>query len=434
MAPDATATPTPAFRASYSPAYRGYVVVVLAVTYAVNYMDRTVLAVLLPHIKREFALADWQLGLLTGSAFAIVYSTIGIPLARWADDGHRVRIVAGAIAVWSLMTAAGGSARNYAELLLARIGVATGEAGGTPPSHSIISDLFPPAQRAGAIAVYSVAPVVGASLAYLLGSTLAAEYGWRGALFALGLPGLALALLVRWTVPEPPRGHSEGRAPAGGAPPIPQMLRLVLARPSYVHLAAAICLVAITSVGLQMWLPTFISRSHGVPLAEVGRALSGVVFAGSVIGTLGGGFLATRLGRRDRRWWTWTPALAIVVLLPLGAITFVATSMPVVLWGVFLLHVLTTVYVGPTFSTAQQLVGLRMRAMASAFLLSVVSLTGLGLGPLLIGALSDALTARYGQEALRWAMLMVMVFPIWASIHYFLAGRHLPVDLSRVPE
>jgi MFS family permease len=428
--PDVAATDLGAVAAPY----KAYVVVILLVTYAVNYMDRTVLAAVLPSIKAEFQLADWQLGVLTGSAFAVVYALMGLKIAQWADRGSRVRIITIAIVAWSVMTAAGGLARSYLQLLLTRIGVAVGEAGSTPPSHSIISDYYGPGQRGSAIAVYSVAPLLGTSLAYWLGGWIAGDLGWRTALIALGLPGLALALLVRLTVREPSRGFAERRIAQIEAPALPDMARFLWSRKSYVHAAAGIWIVAVASIAMQMWLPSFLQRSQGMTLPEIGRVLGAITLAGSVIGMIGGGLLAEWLGRRDRRWWLWTPALLMLLLLPFTAMAFVSQSRPVVLAGIFALQLLCSVYSPPTYSTGQQLVGLRMRAMASAFLLAGVSLFGLGLGPLLVGAISDLFGDRFGQDSLRWALLTLLVLPIWSIYHYWLSGRHLPLDLARVPD
>lgn len=417
----------------FSPRYRIYMLIALLVTYTVNYMDRIVLAVLLPQIKAEMALADWQLGVLVGVAFALFYSILGLPIARWADSANRVSIITLAVTVWSLMTAAGGLASNFLQLLLARIGVAIGEAGGTPPAHSIIGDIFSVKRRSSAIAVYSLGPVLGASLGVLLGGILGEAFGWRLTLIIIGLPGLLLALILYTTLREPPRGMAESRSAAPQSASIMETVRLLWSRPSYRNLGIGIGMTAIGAYGNQLWMPSFLYRSHGLGLQEIGTTLSLIIFAGASFGALFGGFLADRLSRRDRRWQMWLPGIGILVTLPFGLLAYLSQSLVLVFFGIFMLQIASMIYMGPTYAITQLLVGLRMRAVACAFTLFLVNILGLGLGPLLIGAMSDLMSLSFGNESLRYAMIGILGFQLISAILFLRAAGTLETDLARAP-
>ncbi|MGE0383106.1 MAG: spinster family MFS transporter [Gammaproteobacteria bacterium] len=414
--------------------YRHYILGVLLAACTLNFIDRYVLAVLLPDIKREFGLADWQLGILTGPTFAIFYSVAGLPIARWADGGQRVRIIGLAIAVWSLMSAAGGIAASYWQLLCARIGVAIGEAGCTPPSHSLIGDLYPPRRRATALAIYQLGPVFGVSLALLVGGWLADSVGWRRTLIFVGLPGLLLALLVFATLREPPRGMAEGRQAAAHPPPMSQALRLLWECRTYRHLVLAIALVSIASNGVSLWLPSFVHRVHGLGLTETGRLLSVLVLAGSTLGGLCGGAWAQRAAQRDPRGWVLTPGWLLLIGVPVSASAFLAPSLGPAIAGIFVLKFTLFVFVAPTNVAAQLLVGLRMRAFVSAFTLLMVSVIGLGVGPPLVGLGSDLLGARFGDDGLRYSLLASLLFALWGAAHYLLAARTIAADIARVSD
>lgn len=416
-----------------SPRYRIYFLVALLVTYAVNHMDRIVLAVLLPQIKVEMALADWQLGVLTGVAFALFYSVLGLPIARWADSGNRVTIITLAVAVWSLMTAAGGLASNFLQLLLARIGVAIGEAGGTAPAHSIIGDLFSVERRSSAIAVYSLGSVLGASLGVLIGGILGEAFGWRMTLIIIGLPGLLLALVIYVTLREPPRGLAESRSVSTQSAGIMTTVRLLWSRPTYRNLSIGISMAAIAGYGNQLWIPSYLYRSHGLGLQEIGTTLSLVIFTGSTVGVIVGGFLADRLSGRDKRWQMWLPGIGILVTLPFAMLAYLSRSLPLVFTGIFMLQIASMIYMGPAYAITQLLVGLRMRAVASAFTLFLVNILGLGLGPVIIGALSDLMRFSFGNESLRFALIGILVFQVISAILFLRAASTLEADLALAP-
>jgi predicted MFS family arabinose efflux permease len=285
-----------------------YVLAVLVLVYAVNFIDRNILSVLLQPIKEEMQVSDTWMGLLTGPAFAIFYTFAGIPIARVADRGSRVVVMAVGIAFWSLMTAVSGQARSFAQLAAARVGVGVGEASATPAAHSLLSDYFPPRQRTRALAIYNGGASLGVLFGLLLGGWLATSVGWRMAFAVVGLPGLLVALLVWLTVPEPRRGTSEGRVDAGDPPGLGETLRYLLAMPSFRHVAVATALYSIAAYCLLGWAPTFMLRVHGLSLAEIGLKLGLVIGIAGAVGQYAGGVLCDRLSLRDRRWLVWIPA------------------------------------------------------------------------------------------------------------------------------
>ncbi|MGE0385126.1 MAG: spinster family MFS transporter [Gammaproteobacteria bacterium] len=424
----------PTAQERFSPGYRAYVLGILLVAYILNFIDRSIFGVLLPQIKAELALHDWQLGVLGGMAFALFYATVGLPIARWADRGHRVNIITLAIIVWSAMTALCGAAASFVQLFLFRAGVGVGEAGATPPSHSIIGDIYPPERRASAMGIYAIGVFAGGALGLFIGGWLAQLYGWRVAFLAVGLPGVLVALLVKLTVREPPRGLSEGRvADAGAHATVWETMRLVWSRPTFRNIAFGKGLISIIIYSNQIWVPSFLSRSHGLELSQIGTALGAVTLAAGMAGVVIGGFLSDWLGKRDPRWWMWLTAVANMLTLPFAIAAYLVSDLWLALACLFVPTVTIGFNTAPGFSITQRLVGLRMRAMVSAILLFIISLIGSGIGPFLVGLASDALTHTYGVESLRYALVAAQGFVVWSCWHYYLAGRTVAADLARAP-
>ncbi len=396
----------------------------LTLTYFFSYMDRQILSILLEPIRKDLLLSDTQLGLLSGLAFAIFYATLGIPVARLADRGNRRNIVAISLAVWSFFTALCGLAQNFVQLLLARIGVGIGEAGSSPPSHSMIADLYPPDRRAGAMAVYTSGVVLGGGFGTMIGGYLAFEYGWRTAIMAVGLPGLALAGIVRLFVVEPPRGMSEpGRAHAKEQPPLGDGFRTIWAEPAARHLVAAVTLTSLIGYALAAFGPAFYMRSFGLDTRTVGLILGPLV---AIVGTFSGvvgGIIADRWARkRGLHVQAWLVAILKTIALPFLIAMYLSPSVwiAVPLYAVAVLF--QSSYLGPTFALLQGLAPLRLRAMWAAITLLVINLVGLGLGPTAIGAISDALRPYLGEESLRYASLTTAMLTPWAIFHYWRAG------------
>ncbi len=423
-------TPTQPCGATLSPRVTGYGLFILTLVYAFNFVDRQILVILQEPIKVEMALSDAQLGLLSGFSFALVYITAGIPIAYWADRSNRRNIIAAALTVWSGMTALSGLAQNYSQLLLARIGVGIGEAGGSPPAHSMISDYYPPARRGTALAIYSTGVHVGILLGFVLGGLLAQAYGWRVAFMGVGLPGIVLAVIMVLTVREPPRGRWETAAQAAYKPDWKETLAALSSYRSFRYLALAGGLTAFVGYGSGNFAPSFMVRNHGFEMGEVGIILAVFGGGGGMLGTFLGGFLADKMGVRDKRWYLWVPAISGALTLPLGFPYLLSHDTTVVIGFMFVVTIMINTYLGPLLAISHTLVPPAMRSLTSAVLFFVLNIIGLGLGPLTTGLLSDFYLPYFGPDSLRYAMLTTGVIGSPAVLFYFLAARHLPEDLA----
>ncbi len=399
----------------------------LTAAYFFSYMDRQILAILQEDIKAELLLSDTQLGLLAGFAFAIFYATLGLPVARWADKGNRVNIIGIALALWSAMTAVCGLAQNFAQLLLARIGVGIGEAGSSPPSHSIIADLYPPEKRAGAMGIYSLGVVLGVAGGSMIGGTLAHFFGWRVAMFAVGIPGIILAVVIKLFVVEPRRGLSDpdrALAPQAAMPGFGEGFRSLFANRAAVHLVMGVTITSLIGYGHTAFGPSFLIRTLGLDKLQIASIVAPV---GAVCGTLSavlGGWLANKAAER---WGLHSQAWLVLAMkgvgLPLSFLFYAAGDPWIAVPIYWASLILINSYLGPTFALIQGLAPLRMRALWAAVTLLVINLIGLGLGPTLIGVISDTLKPSMGDaEALRWAMLSFAAATPWALFHYWRAG------------
>ena len=422
----AQATPAPV-----SPGRARAGLAILSVVYAVNLLDRQILSMLLVPIKQDLGISDTALGFLTGTSFALFYATAGIPIARWADRGTRTHVIAMGLALWSAATAASGLARSFLHLALARVLVGVGEAAGSPPAHSLIADYFPPERRARSIALYTMGASVGIGLGYALGGWLSEAIGWRMSFIAVGVPGLLLALVVRFGMVEPPRGVIEGRAAVGDQPSIGAALRQLVGIRTYRQIAIATALYNLASYGFMMWIPTFLTRVHEMGRSESGAWL-GLIAAGcGLTGAYAGGWLADFGAARDRRWLVWLPACAGFLTTPFIFAFLLVDSGEWALLCYAPISFLSATWSAPTYAVVQGLVSLRMRAMASAVLLFVLNLIGLGLGPQCVGLLNDLLDATYGTEAIRYSLLAIGLGKAWGAVHSMLAARSLRAELDR---
>ncbi|MBX3495638.1 MAG: MFS transporter [Parvibaculum sp.] len=439
------ATAKEAAPAALSPAYRRYALFVLVLGYTSSHVDRNIVGILVEPIKRDLLLSDTQIGFLSGLAFAVFYATLGIPIALWADRGNRRNIIAYAIAIWSGMTALCGLAQNFWQMAAARIGVGIGEAGSTPPSHSMIADMYPPEERASAMAVYSLGVYFGVMIGFLVGGWVAEWYGWRAAFFVVGLPGLLLALIVRYTLVEPPRGHADGMAPAK-VEIADFRAAVAVVKDGFAHLwrtaptrhvVAGVTLTSFVGYGGVIWGPAFLIRTHGMSIVEVSTFLSVLVGVVGGLGAYAGGRLTDRLAKKDVRWNSWVVAWAKVAVVPFIIVfylmdnwpAFYAFGFPVsILWVVYVPVIfLGSFYLGPSFAMIQTLTPPAKRALASAVMLFIINIIGLGFGPQFVGILSDVLRVSFdfGNESLRWALFSTAMLNLWAAVHYFLAGHHL---------
>jgi predicted MFS family arabinose efflux permease len=418
-----------------SPATRRYVLALLVVVYTFNFIDRQILAILLPAIKAEFGVNDTVLGFLAGSAFALFYATLGVPIALLADRWNRRNLIALSLAIWSGMTALSGVATNIVQLTLARIGVGVGEAGCSPPAHSIISDLYSPQERSTAMGIFTLGISAGIMIAYLAGGWVAENIGWREAFLIVGLPGLALALLVRFTISEPVRGQSDGKKDSAARPGIVAVARFLLGRKSFLHLAVGSGLAAFIGYAVISFFPTFLFRSHGMNVTEIGVWLGIILGTAGGLGFAGGGYVADRLGRRGQRYALWGVTAATMFAWLFHLPVFLVGSPYLALVLFVIPAIFANFYLATTFAQIQGLVGLRMRAVASALLLFILNSVGLGLGPLSAGVLSDLLEGFFGGDSMRYSLLFIaLVVGPWSAWHYFAAGRHIEGDLARSDE
>jgi predicted MFS family arabinose efflux permease len=395
-----------------------------------NYGDRNMLGVLLPAIKADLQLSDTQLGFITGIAFSLFYALMGIPIAQMADTLSRKTVVSVALAVWSAMTVACALAQNFVQLAVARVMVGVGEAGATPPSHAMIADLFPKARRAGALAVYSLGSPVGLIVSYIAGAWITEAYGWRTALFAFGVPGIAAALVLFKVLKEPPRGYSEGGEAIVPAP-AREALRHLLSRPAFRQNAIATGIFSFLWFGMLSWVPSFFTRTHGMSIAEVGAWLSLPLGAAQLAGTILGGWAGNVLGAKDVRWYAWWSAAVMAAAAPFYVFVYLWPD-PLVAMAVFSIPIFLSVSQGgPQHWITQAVAGPRMRATATALYLLIVILIS-GAGATTIGFLSDALAPTYGQDALGRVLMGVgVVASLWSAAHFLLINRTIVRDIAR---
>jgi predicted MFS family arabinose efflux permease len=413
-----------------APRVRRYALGMLTLAYAFNFIDRQILVIIQGPIKLEMGLSDTQLGLLSGFAFALVYITAGIPIAYWADRGNRRNIIAVAVTVWSGMTALSGFAQNYGQLLMARVGVGIGEAGGSPPAHSMISDYYPPERRATAFAIYSAGLHAGIFFGFVLGGIILEYFGWRAAFMVVGLPGVLFAVIFYLTVQEPERGRWETGAVAEYQPTLGETLNLLRRYRSFWYIALGAGLTAFAGYGNGNFTPLFLERSHGISGIELGMILAFGGGGGGLLGTLIGGRLSDRFGVRDQRWYMWLPALAGAAALPLAVPYLLMDDTRIVVPLLVIVTILINTYLGPCLATSHALVPPAMRALTSAILFFVLNLVGLGMGPLTAGLLSDYFTSIYGDDGLRYAMLVVAAIAAVGVLMFVLAAKNLPRDIA----
>jgi len=397
----------------------------------VNFVDRQILSILLPSIKRELALPDTSLGLLSGTAFGIFYATLGVPIARLADRFSRKWVMTVCLVLWSGFTAACGTAAGFGSLLAYRVGVGVGEAGGSPPAHSLISDYFPPERRATALAVFALGVPFGILVGFMAGGWLDQTLGWRNAFAVVGAPGLLLAAVVALVLREPLRGHAEGLVQGGPAPSAREVIAFLWRAKSFRHSSFAGGLYSFVGYSVVNWTPSFLVRSHGMGTAEIGFWLAMIVGIGGGIGNILGGYLADRWQAREPRARVYVPALAVAASFPFGFVIYTTPNTTLALAALVVPVTLGLMYQAPTFAVTQSLATPRMRATAAAVLLFVLNIVGLSLGPAVTGALSDALAPRYGADSLRWALLIVSSLFVWSALHFYLAGRTLEADVAR---
>ena len=412
-----------------------YGLFVLFVVALFNYIDRSIVSILQAPIKHDLHLSDTQLGMITGLSFALVYTTLAIPIARLADVTVRKRLIAVALAIWSGMTAISGLATSFLMLVGFRLGVAFGEAGCVPASHSMISDYYPRSRRASALALWGLSSPAGVMIGFFAGGWLTQALNWRQAFLIVGGLGVVLAPLVL-TMREPRRGQSDPAALARAeAIPLAEVIATLWGSKSFRWLAVGGALNAYVQLSLQNWDAPFFARVHHMAIRDIGLYLALMFGLGGGLGQMVGGYVADRLGRRDRRWYLWLPALACLALAPAGAAQLLARSAATSVALGFVPAALIMVYFAPVVAVAQSLVAAPMRAFTTATLALVVNLVGLGLGPLATGAISDLLTIRFGlgPDGLRYAMLSSLIAAPVAAFCFWRASRWVLRELPEDP-
>lgn len=442
--------------------YGLWVLLLLLAINAVNFIDRTIVNILSQPIKADLHLADWQIGLMGGLTFAIFYATLGLPIARLAERRSRVNIISAAIGIWSLMTALCGLTQNYVQLLLCRVGVGVGEAGCSPPAHSLLSDYFPPERRATALSIFSFGVPLGSLLGAVFGGWAAEHLGWRTAIMLVGAPGLALALIARLTLREPPRGHTE-KAPAAAAEEkaasLMEIFRLLMARREFRHVAAGATLASFAGYGIGQFSAAYFVREFGLSLQTVGFVFGMIGGVSAGVGTILGGVLTDWAGRRDRRGYVLIPAAGLLIASPLYILGYLQPDWKIAAALLLLPGIFHYTYLGPSFAVTHALVKPTMRATASALLVLIMTLIGLGLGPLLVGFAGDILAshaftaagqgdfgalcpggvapAGAGEAAqaacmqasatgIQRAIAGCALFYAWGGLHFALAARAMP--------
>ncbi len=450
-----------------SSAYRLYVLVVLTLVYTFNFVDRQIMGILAPAIQRDLGLNDTQLGILTGIAFAFLYTTVGIPIARIADKTNRVNIVAISLALWSGFTALSGFAQNFVQLTLARIGVGIGEAGGSPPSHSLLSDFYPKEKRAGALAVYALGIPIGVTLAYLGGGWMVQNFDWRTAFIVIGLPGVLFALLVKLTIKEPQRNQEDVAAVSDGFANLtvtepkgvveetafritrvfPQKIRMsafsevailwraarhLLSIKSYRNIVIGLSAGSFVSYAVAAWIVTFFTRSHpDFASSKVYFWLGLINGTAYVLGVIIGGNLVDRLAKKNKAAYGWVPAFALTLNIPffLGAMWAPSPVWSLILWWPS--HLLTGFYLGPCFALAQTLAPVSIRALSTAIFFFILNMIALGLGPTTVGVLSDFLSGVQdltSEQALRVALSVAGIAGLVSIWGFIRLTKSLPED------
>lgn len=408
-----------------------FVLFMCFLVYTFSFVDRQILVILAEPIKQEFELKDWQLGFLTGTAFALFYATLGIPIARLADRKSRVNIMAISLTIWSAMTALCAFTGNFLQLAAARIGVGVGEAGGGPPAVSLISGYFPQSQRGTAMGIYALGPTIGLLIGFVAGGWVNELYGWRAALLVVGLPGILLALFIKLILVEPPREATES---AEDYPSFIESVKILWVIRSYRFVIFAAAASAFVIYGFMVWAPQYLIRTFEMSTGEVGTTIGLIAGIAGSVGIFAAGYLADKLATKDKRWLMWLPAITCFLFFPLMALfVFAETATMAIIWLIpaFAIVMAST---GPTWAVMQSVSPPNLRAMAAAIYLLIVNLIGLGFGPQVIGIFSDVFAKAQYENSLGYAIAIGSSGIFLASLFYYTTARTLKKDLAAFDE
>jgi MFS family permease len=407
---------------------RYYVLGVLTLVYALNFLDRTIFNVLIEPIKKEFVLSDTAMGLLAGFGFVLLYSLLGIPIARVADRLNRRNIVAASFAFWSAMTFLCGMASNVTSLALARIGVGLGESGSSPASQSIVADLFSKNERPRALGIFAIGTYLGIFLGYFIGGWVNQHYGWRMAFYAAGLPGIALAAILWLTISEPKRG---AMAETFTPEPLGATLRFLVSQQSFVIVLIGFCLTTYTNYATAAWIPPFLARVHHLSSTEIGTYAGTFKGLAGMAGTLVGGLVVARISHRDDRWKLWAPAIMSGLAGPAFALCMLTRDFTTMVTALALTSFLVGFHLGPIFAIAQTVARPSMRALASAIIALTATCFGQGVGPLTVGIINDALKNDYGSDAVRYSLLSASLTTMLGALLFVWAAHTIRDDIAR---
>ncbi len=400
----------------------------LVLVYTLNFLDRQIISILKDPIGKQLQLSDTELGLMGGLAFALLYTTLAIPVAWLADRRSRIWIMTWALGIWSAFTALCGLAGGFWQLFFARMGVGVGEAGGVAPAYSLIADYFPPKQRARALAIYSFGIPVGSAAGILFGGLLAQYVDWRFAFISIGLFGVLLAPALRILVKDPPRNYYDAKVEGEKPPGFLAVCKLAFAKPSFWLMAVGAAFSSMVGYGLLYWMPTFLDRSMGLGLVERSWYLAGILFVGGVAGMMLGGVLADRLGQRSKRAYPLIPAVAFAISAPLYVLG-VLTSDPLIAFFVFLVpQALGLMWLGPIVTAVQHLGPANSRTMISALFLLINNLIGIAVGTWFFGFASDQLKPVFAEESIKYAFIIGLSFYLVAALLMFLASFRIKKD------
>ncbi len=422
---------TPAPDATRVPAYSFVVVWMLMVIYTLNFLDRQIVAILGTYISKDLGLSKTQFGLLGGTSFALLYTTCGIPIAYLADRGRRVWIIAAACTVWSAFTVLCGVATNFVQILLFRMGVGVGEAGGSPPSYSLISDYFPASERGKALALYSLGVPMGSMIGAFAAERLASAYGWRTAFYVIGAPGLALAAILLMVVREPRRGRLDAVAEGETHAPPPPLGRAIVgffANRTMTLTAVSSAASAFVGYAALVWNPQFLVLTKGMPKAHNGDYYALALGVSGIIGTFGAGWLVDKLGHRDRRWFAWVPAIAFALSIPFWVGIVWAPTWPLALAFLIGPLILNNAYLAPALTVVQNAAPPARRTISGALLLFILNIVGLGVGPVYVGRIADWAKPHFGSDDLNVAYAALIPFVLLTALAHLAAAASIARD------
>jgi len=420
---------------SFSPGYRRYVLGSLTLVYTLNSLDVALMILVLEPIKRELHVSDSQLGVVTGIAFGLFYSTLGVPFARWVDRGNRVRITSVAIGLWAVTVMSCFFVSNFIQLVAARLAAGIGESGVLPATYSLLGDYFrEPAERTRAMTVYMLANPLSPLIGFIVGGYLLEHVGWRMAFVAIGAPGLVAALLFRWTIVEPRTAAGQRRSHQSTSPPLSSVLKTLWRQRTSRHLMFAIILILTMGFGISPWYAAFMMRSHAMEAGQLGLWFGLIFGLGGCTGTLLGGYVASRWFVGDERGQLRANAWVVGSQLPLYALFLFVPSGKGALLALFPLMVAFNYFYGPTYALLQRLIGDEMRATGLMVVMLLANLIGLGVGPQLIGVMSDLLGSALGMDSLRYAIFVLSFVALWAASQLWAASRTVKADLAAVAQ